>query len=91
GKDFNEAVEKYGKEDDTDNTSEEVEKYKTAIGTVKKLKNISFTWQTNDVTKNSQMFGHFTVIDQEDKGELLTVNKKAMKLHAWIRRAASKV
>ena len=44
-----------------------------------------------DVAKNSQMFGHFTIVGQENNTELITINKKGMKLHAWIRRAASKV
>lgn len=37
------------------------------------------------------MFGHFTIVGQENKSELLTINKKKMELHSWIRRAASKV
>lgn len=37
------------------------------------------------------MFGHFTIVGQENNSELITINKKGMKLHSWIRRAASKV
>ena len=42
------------------------------------------------------MFGHFSEDSEENKNvihgspELLTINKN-MKLHAWVRRAASKV
>ena len=43
------------------------------------------------MAKNSQMFGHFTIVGQENNSELITINKKGMKLHSWIRRAASKV
>ena len=35
------------------------------------------------------MFGHFTIVGQENNSELITINKKGMKLHSWIRRAAS--
>lgn len=90
GEDFKNAVLAHGTKD-ADVSSEAVEKYKTAIATKEGLKSISLTWQTDDVTKNSQMFGHFTIVEQENKSELLTINKKGMKLHSWIRRAASKV
>lgn len=49
-------------------------------------------------TANNQMFGYFTTQDnapakanRNTQDAPVTVNKKGMKLHAWIRRAASKV
>lgn len=69
--------------------------YQEAIQTVEGLKAISLSWQ-EDITKNNQMFGHFSEDSEENKNvihgspELLTINKN-MKLHAWVRRAASKV
>ena len=47
---------------------------------------------------NNQMFGHFTTLPDAPTGAnrntedaLVAINKKGMTLHAWIRRAASKV
>lgn len=86
GTEFNEEV----KSDGT-GSSEAVNKYKEAIKTVEGLKSISLTWNADDVARNNQMFGHFTIVGQENKSELLTINKKKMELHSWICRAASKV
>lgn len=68
--------------------------YSEAIQTVDGLKNIPLTWDSEDVTKNGQMIGFFTkssapVLSADD--ESLIVNEKSVKLHAWLRRAASKV
>lgn len=72
------------------------DKYKEAIGTVDDLKSISLTWNPNpdDVADNGQMIGFFTkssapALSADD--EALVVNEKSVKLHAWLRRAASKV
>ena len=65
--------------------------YSDKIGTVAGLKNIPLNWNST-VTANNQMFGHFNKPNtQSDEAPLLTVNQKEMALHAWIRRAASKV
>lgn len=62
-----------------------------AIKTVTGLKNISFDW-LKEVGENNQMFGHFTLANEiRDEAPLLTIGKKSLQLHAWIRRAASKV
>lgn len=68
--------------------------YSEAIQTVDGLKNIPLTWDSEDVAKNGQMIGFFTkssapVLSADD--EFLIVNEKSVKLHAWLRRAASKV
>lgn len=68
--------------------------YSEAIQTVDELKNIPLTWDSEDVAKNGQMIGFFTkssapALSADD--ESLIVNEKSVKLHAWLRRAASKV
>lgn len=68
--------------------------YSEAIKTVDGLKNIPLTWDSEDVAKNGQMIGFFTkssapALSADD--ESLIVNEKSVKLHAWLRRAASKV
>lgn len=68
--------------------------YSEAIKTVDGLKNIPLTWDSEDVANNGQMIGFFTkssapALSADD--ESLIVNEKSVKLHAWLRRAASKV
>lgn len=64
------------------------------VATVDKLKSVSLEWQT-DAASNNQMFGCFIVGDakaeEPENAPLITVAQKNMSLHAWIRRAASKV
>lgn len=65
------------------------------VATVDKLKSVSLEWQEDAAAKNNQMFGCFIVGDDKSKepesAPLITVAQKNMSLHAWIRRAASKV
>lgn len=65
------------------------------VTTVDRLKSVSLEWQKDAAAKNNQMFGCFIVGDAKDKepeaAPLITVAQKNMSLHAWIRRAASKV
>lgn len=70
-----------------------IDDYAEQIKTVNGLKNITFNWNTDDVSANSQMFGHFVCPECGDgkTGPLLTVNRKNMSLRAEVRRAASKV
>ena len=70
------------------------EKYSDDILTVDGLKDIPLTWDSEDVAKNGQMIGFFTkssasALSADD--EPLIINSKNVKLHAWLRRAASKV
>lgn len=67
------------------------ESYSDAIQTIEGLKSISLTWDADNIAQNNQMFGYFTVKGSEQQGELAVINQSATKLHAWIRRAASKV
>lgn len=59
------------------------------------LKSTLLTWNPSDIAANNQMFGYFT---DGDKGmpdnyvaPIITVGDSQLKLHSWIRRAASKV
>ncbi len=65
------------------------------VTTVEKLKAVSLEWDKNDVARNNQMFGCFIEGDGKTKepaeAPLIAVAKREMSLHAWIRRAASKV
>lgn len=68
--------------------------YSEAIKTVDGLKGIPLTWDSENVAKNGQMIGFFTkssapALSADD--ESLIINSKNVKLHAWLRRAASKV
>jgi hypothetical protein len=71
------------------------EKYSGDILTVDGLKNIPLTWDSENVAKNGQMIGFFTKSSApaalSADGESLIINSKNVKLHAWLRRAASKV
>lgn len=68
--------------------------YSEAIQTVDGLKSIPLEWDSEEVANNGQMIGFFTkssapALSADD--ESLIVNEKSVKLHAWLRRAASKV
>lgn len=68
--------------------------YSEAIQTVDELKNIPLTWDSENVANNGQMIGFFTKSSApalSADGESLIINSKNVKLHAWLRRAASKV
>lgn len=90
GEDFKKAVLSDAQEDTE--LSDLIKSYKESIQTMNGLKNISLTWNADNVASNNQMFGHFTLEGGTAKdAQLLTINKTGLKLHAWIRRAASKV
>ncbi|NPD92892.1 DUF4906 domain-containing protein [Xylanibacter muris] len=67
--------------------------YSEAIKTVEGLKNIPLVWDSENVAANGQMIGCLMTrattlpIDNEP----LVLNENSPKLHAWLRRAASKV
>ena len=69
------------------------EKYSGDILTVDGLKDIPLTWDSENVAKNGQMLGCFTnsTSSNNSSDESLIINSKNVKLHAWLRRAASKV
>ncbi len=69
------------------------------ISTVERLQNISLEWKPKDIAANNQMFGYFTPEnDAESNGfesekPLVFTGKvnDSQKIHAWLKRAASKV
>lgn len=65
--------------------------YAEAIKTADGLKSISLQWDRDEVADNNQMFGYFTVTGSVQNDEVAVINRAFVKLHAWIRRAASKV
>lgn len=66
--------------------------YSGAIQTVDGLKGIVLTWDNDNVSANGQMIGYFTKKDsRQDEDQPLVVNSSTLGLHAWLRRAASKV
>lgn len=66
--------------------------YSEAIKTVDGLKSIPLTWDFEDMTANGQMIGYFTKTSAiQPENEAIVLNKNSMNLHAWLRRAASKV
>lgn len=67
------------------------EKYSDDIQTVEGLKDIPLTWDSENVAKNGQMIGFFTNTTNPSYDESITLNASNTKLHAWLRRAASKV
>lgn len=64
-----------------------------------KLLSYSLAWNPNNIAANDAMFGYFTVYDDKnlDKplsrhdAEVVEINTTDIKLHAWLKRAASKV
>ena len=63
-------------------------------GTEDELKAIRLVWNGSDIASNNPMFGFFT--DNEtgevpSEAPVISVNKKTGSLHAWVKRAASKV
>lgn len=73
------------------NISDLLTTYDEKIQTVDGLKSLPLTWDLADISKNGQMIGYFTNTASQSGNEMLTVNAKGVKLHAWLRRAASKV
>lgn len=67
------------------------EKYSDDILTVDGLKDIPLTWDSENVANNGQMIGFFTNTTNPSYDESITLNASNTKLHAWLRRAASKV
>lgn len=64
------------------------------VGTPEDLKKITVKWNVNNISANDQMFGCLATDEQrdyDDKAPLITVNRNDLKLHAWIKRLASKL
>ena len=65
------------------------------IQTADGLKSISFSWQSNNIAANNQMFGYFTDVDTKKSSGFdaptLIFTPSHNPIHAWIKRLASKV
>ena len=65
------------------------------IRTERDFKAIQLTWNPDDVAANYQMSGYFATSSDTryayDDAPDVTINRNNMTLHAWVRRAASKV
>ncbi len=69
-----------------------LEKHADRIRTVEGLKSLPLTWNADDMSANGQMIGYFTrssSVQPEDRP--LELHENTLNLHAWLRRAASKV
>ena len=71
------------------------EKYGEEIQTENGLKNISLEWNMDEVEVNDQMFGYFTPADSMASegydAKTIVFAKPQTSIHAWLKRAASKV
>lgn len=65
------------------------------VTTPEKLKNIKLVWNEDDISANDQMLGYFTGIDNKTSfgfdAPTLIISPGKQYLHAWLKRAASKV
>lgn len=69
---------------------------KADIATVGNLRNYQLTWNADNIAANNAMFGFFTADAQEydvinKPAPLIKITSKAVTLHAWVKRAVSKV
>lgn len=69
----------------------DLSEHEDALKTKEGLKSISLTWNLENIAANNQMFGFFSDASTDIDAPLLTISQRATPLHAWIRRAASKV
>lgn len=71
--------------------------YADDIRTIDGLRSIKLKWNTADISKNTQMFGYFTAGKSDTRGrnfeaeEPVYVRPDTPSLHAWVRRAVSKL
>ncbi len=65
------------------------------IDEISKLKALDIEWKSGDVTQNAQMFGWFINGTRDDDhgidAPVVAIRNNQSALHAWVRRAASKV
>lgn len=71
-------------------------KYGGNIATVDDLLSIPLTWNASDVKANGQMLGYFTAGRQDAppadfEAPAVAIDRERMELHAYVRRAASKL
>lgn len=69
-----------------------LEAHAEAIKTVDRLKSLPLTWDAQEISKNGQMIGYFTKnASTQPEDQPLVIDEKETRLHAWLRRAASKL
>lgn len=65
------------------------------VSTEDALKSISLSWNASDVKENSEMFGYFHESDNNTAegfdAQIITISPSTSQLHAWVKRAASKL
>lgn len=65
------------------------------VATPDKLKEITQKWDNQNISANAQMFGYFTPENDQSsalfQAKSVVLNNKEVKIHAWIKRLASKV
>ena len=63
-----------------------------AIKNIEGLRSLPLTWDSENMANNGQMIGYFTKNStSQQESEPLIINEKSVYLHAWLRRAASKI
>lgn len=79
------------------NIADFLTEYSEEIQTIESLRDIKLNWIGNNISRNSEMFGYFTngktdtrSLDFENEA-VVTVKPDRNDLHAWIRRAVSKL
>lgn len=76
---------------------EDTEANRERFQRVKSLRDMQVKWSESDIASNNQMFGYFTPTGNDTEtsagfdAPVVTVGAKIVNLHAWIKRAASKV
>lgn len=67
----------------------------TSIETPEELSKLQLNWESGDVTQNAEMFGWFINGEKTDDhgttAPIVTISGNNSNLHAWVRRAASKL
>lgn len=73
----------------------------TNYATLDALRKMKTNWNSDDISQNSEMLGYFTDLEiygkntnpptAEKQFAKVSVNRSGIKLHAWLRRSASKV
>lgn len=61
------------------------------IATERDFRSIPLTWNREKIAENDQMSGCFRIEGEDPADSVAVIDRPNLKLHAWVRRAASKV
>ena len=61
------------------------------IGTERDFRNIRLEWNGTKIVDNDQMSGYFKVEGEDPADSVAVIDRPNLRLHAWVRRAVSKV